>query len=202
MKKIMQSLVAASVLCAPLANAGSLTQTNEGRTGAVGNGWLEIERNGYDPRINGRLLALGKNSEDRTSRFGQRTVRDEYGTLELTGVMLSYDWAGSSRTTANDSTFAQWRVTGSGSWNRLVEHALGGSSLTGDVMSFGTTAANKASLDFSRYVGLSRSDQYAFSDNIVLTARMAMQAVPEPATYILVLFALLGWLASRCRSRT
>ena len=106
--------------------------------------------------------------------------------------MLSYDWGASNNTEGADSLFVEWRVTGSSTWNELIEHALGGSALTSNVVAFGIAAANQASIEFRFYTDVSARSEIAFIDNVVLTGRNAAMAVSEPTTLALMGVALLG----------
>lgn len=199
MKYLIQSLVLASILTAPSAFAVVIFEDDFNRSDRnnVGNGWSEIERHNNDVRVNGGVLHLRDN---RGNGVDAAATQSGFSTVGLTDIMLSYEWGASGNTESNDSLFVQWRVTGSDSWTTLVEHALGGSSLTGNILAFGIEAANQASIEFRFYTSVSASTERAFIDNVVLTGRAAATAVSEPTTLMLMSLAGLGFLVRRKRA--
>ncbi len=185
-----------SVLAAPSAFAVVIFEDNfNGRNGnTVGNGWSEIERQHNDVAIHGGVLQL------RDRQNGMDAAASQLGgfsTIGLTDIMLSYDWGASNNTENNDSLFVEWRVSGSSSWTELIQHALGGSSLTGNVLSLGVAAANQASIEFRFYTSVSASNERALIDNVMLTGRTAAMAVSEPTTVMLIGLAMLGFVARK-----
>ncbi len=196
MHKFIQSLILMSVLAAPSAFAVVIFEDNfNGRNGnTVGNGWSEIENNNNDVAISGGVMRL----RDRQS--GMDAAASQLGgfsTIGLTDIMLSYDWGASNNTESNDSLYVEWRVSGSSSWSELIQHALGGSSLAGNVLSLGVAAANQASIEFRFYTSVSTSGERAMIDNVMLAGRDAAMAVSEPTTLMLMGFAMLGFIARK-----
>ena len=199
MKHLIQCLFLASILSAPSAFGVVIFEDDFNRSNRnnVGNGWAEVERHSNDVRINGGVLHLRDN---RGNGVDAAATQSGFSTIGLTDIMLSYDWGASNNTESNDSLFVQWRVTGSDSWTTLVEHALGGSSLTSNIVSFGIEAANQANIEFRFYTSVSASNERAFIDNVILTGRAAATAVSEPTTLMLLSIAGLGFLARRKRA--
>lgn len=154
----------------------------------VGNGWSEIERHSNDVAVDSGVLRL---RDKRSSGVDAAASQlNGFSTIGLTDIVLSYEWGASGNTESNDSLFVEWRVSGSSSWTELVEHALGGSSLVGNVLELGIAAANQSSIEFRFYTNVSTSNERAFLDNVLLSGRAAAMAVSEPATVSIMLLGL------------
>ncbi|MFK7887772.1 MAG: PEP-CTERM sorting domain-containing protein [Gammaproteobacteria bacterium] len=195
---LIKSLLLLSALTAHSAFAVVIFQDdfNRGTRNNVGNGWAEIERSSNDVRIHNNVLNL----RDRQSGMDAAATQSGFSTIGLTDIMLSYDWGASYNTESADTLHVEWRVTGSSSWTELVAHALGGSSLTNNVLMFGIAAANQASIDFRFYTSVSASNERALIDNVMLTGRAAAVAVSEPTTLMLMGLGMLGFLRRRARA--
>ncbi len=153
----------------------------------VGNGWSEIENDSNDVAVNSGVLRL----RDKQSGIDAAASQlNGFSTIGLTNILLSYEWGASNNTESNDSLFVEWRVSGSSSWTELVEHALGGSSLVGNVLQLGVAAANQASIEFRFYTSVSTYTERAFIDNVMLTGQAAAMAVSEPATLSIMMLGL------------
>ena len=192
---LIKSLVLIGALSAQSAFAVVIFEDNfnRGTRNNVGNGWSEIERHNNDVRINNNVLNL----RDRQNGIDAAVTQTGLSTIGLTDIMLSYDWGASHNTESNDTLYVEWRVTGSSSWTELVAHALGGSSLTNNVLSFGIAAANQASIEFRFYTSVSAANERALIDNVMLTGRAAAVAVSEPATLFLMGMGMFGFLRAR-----
>jgi hypothetical protein len=192
---LIKSLVLIGALSAQSAFAVVIFEDNfnRGTRNNVGNGWSEIERHNNDVRINNNVLNL----RDRQNGIDAAVTQTGLSTIGLTDIMLSYDWGASNNTESNDTLYVEWRVTGSSSWTELVAHALGGSSLTNNVLSFGIAAANQASIEFRFYTSVSAANERALIDNVMLTGRAAAVAVSEPATLFLMGMGMFGFLRAR-----
>lgn len=163
-----------------------------GNRNTVGNGWSEIERSNNDVAVTNGQLRL------RDTQWGgidaAASQLNGFSTIGLTDIMLSYEWGASTNTESNDSLFVEWRTSGS-SWTELVEHALGGSSLVGNVLQLGMMAANQASIEFRFYTSVSASNERAYIDNVILSGSYA--AVSEPGTLSLMALCLVMLAARR-----
>ncbi|MFK8031537.1 MAG: PEP-CTERM sorting domain-containing protein [Gammaproteobacteria bacterium] len=157
---------------------------NRDNSNTVGNNWSEIEQHGNDVAVNNGMLRL---RDDQNGIDAAASQLNGFSTLGLIDIMLSYDWGASTNTEAADSLFVEWRTSGSSSWTELVEHALGGSSLVGNVLQLGVLAANQASIEFRFYTSVSANTERAFIDNVILSGR---SAVSEPSTLAMMLLCL------------
>lgn len=164
-----------------------------GNRNTVGNGWSEIEDQSNDVAVNNGRLRLRDTQQGIDAAASQL---NGFSTIGLTDIMLSYEWGASNNTESNDSLFVEWRTSGS-SWTQLVEHALGGSSLVGNVLQLGMMAANQASIEFRFYTSVSTNSERAYIDNVLLTGRSVTSAVSEPGTLSLMGLSLLLLAARR-----
>lgn len=164
-----------------------------GNRNTVGNGWSEIEDQSNDVAVNNGRLRLRDTQQGIDAAASQL---NGFSTIGLTDIMLSYEWGASNNTEPNDSLFVEWRTSGS-SWTQLVEHALGGSSLVGNVLQLGMMAANQASIEFRFYTSVSTNSERAYIDNVLLTGRSVTSAVSEPGTLSLMGLSLLLLAARR-----
>ncbi|MFK8016173.1 MAG: PEP-CTERM sorting domain-containing protein [Gammaproteobacteria bacterium] len=200
MNKLIQSLSLLCVLAAPSASAVVIFQDdfNGSNRNTVGNGWAEIEDQHNDVGVTDGVMRL----RDTQAGIDAAATQSGFSTIGLTDIMLSYDGGASYNTEGADSLFVEWRVSGSSTWNELIEHALGGSALTSNVLAFGIAAANQASIDFRFYTSVSATSERALIDNVVLTGRTAAMAVSEPTTLALLGVALFGIGLRRRQSRS
>ena len=192
-KILLPSLILLCGLFAQSASAVVIFEDNfnGNNRNTVGNGWSEIENDSNDVAVNSGVLRL---RDRRSGMDAAASQLNGFSTIGLTDILLSYQWGASGNTESNDSLFVEWRVSGSSSWNELVEHALGGSSLVGNVLQLGVAAANRANIQFRFYTSVSTSSERAFLDNVMLSGQAAAMAVSEPATLSIMLLgiAMLG----------
>ncbi len=193
-KNILPIILLMSALFTSSASAVVIFEDDFNRSNRnnVGNGWSEIEKHNNDVAVNNGMLRLRDNQNNSIDAAASQL--NGFSTMGLTDIMLSYEWGASNNTEANDSLFVDWRVSGSSNWTQLVEHALGGSNLVGNVLQLGVLAANQAGIEFRFYTSVSASNERAFLDNVILSGRSIASTVSEPSTLALMLlcFGMIG----------
>ena len=189
-------------LAAMTAQASAATifsdQFNRGTTGTVGNGWTELGDAGGVGIQSNVLYLYGSNGTSLDAGIAQLAGLSAVG---YTGITLAFDWLGIG-TEFTDHLYAQWKLQSESSsqWHTLATIALGdtsgGLNPTG-LLALGAAAAGQL-IDIRLYTDVSRTDEGAWIDNVVL-AGTPVSPVPLPGALPLFASGLvgLGWLRKR-----
>jgi hypothetical protein len=183
------------------ASADTIFQDNFNRSNSntVGNGWTETQDDADDVAINNNRLLL--RSDDPNAIAAQLSIN----TTGFNNIRLSYDWAKlSGDSESDDELIVEWKLGSSGSWTELEDHGLGGSSSFSSNSELLSGAANQGDVEFRFRLDVSNGNEGVLIDNVLLTGdkiQTGTGAVPEPSSFVLLGFGLLGagWFSRRMK---
>ncbi|GAC29185.1 hypothetical protein [Brumicola pallidula] len=160
----------------------------------VGNGWSEYEDDNNDVAIRSGVLRL---RDTIWLSWVDAAASNNASTIGYDDIYLDFEWAASMNTEWTDTLHVSWN-DGSG-WDDIWSTNLGGSSFASVSLGAILGASNLANLQISFWTNVSRYNESAYIDNVVL--RGTPTSVSNPSSIALLGLGLLGLgLASRKKS--
>jgi PEP-CTERM motif len=194
-KRLLQvGVTAAWCCCMATAQAAVIfSDTFDGTSNTVGNGWIETENGASDvARVNGVLQLRDELSGNPDARAARTTI----STVGYTSIQLSYDWAPITASSGSDELHVEWSANGGATWTELSgsPHTLGGSGSFSQVLAnLGAGASGVTNLGLRFWTDVNKSDEGAYIDNVrVSGTSVSIAAVPEPASLALIALGLAG----------
>jgi hypothetical protein len=155
----------------------------------VGNGWSEYEEDSNDVAIRSGVLRLRD-----TIRLSlvDTAASNNASTIGYDDIYLDFEWA-AKNTEGKDTLHVSWN-DGSG-WNDIWSTNLGESSFASVSLGAILGASNLANLQISFWTNVSRYNESAYIDNVVL--RGTPTSVSNPSSIALLGLGLMGLSLAR-----